>query len=358
VRTFHLFTAALVGAMVLILPDGLAHADPPEPSDYRSVITAISPPTDAIEPRLVGDGSVIELTVTAGTDVSVSGYQAEPYLHFQPDGTVAENMRAPTTYLNRSLNGDPIPAEASASGQPQWSVVATDGSYAWHDHRTHWMGGSPPPDAQRGDEIQAGVVHLLVDGKPVEISISTQWVDSPSPVPLLVGALLGGVLLLVAAVLRRSVLWVLLAAATAALVIGWWQYRSIPADVGPPVVWWLLPAVAVVCTALALIIRNRLVAHGLAILAALELAAWLYQRRGVATRATLPTDAPYWLDRGVVAATAVTILALVISQLAAVFQDGDLSSPDGRPPRHRRAGAPAALPPAAPRRRRQGPSPD
>ena len=324
-RTFHVLTAALAGAVMLILPDGLAHADPPEPSDYQSVIVAISPPTDAIEPRLIGDGSVIELVVTAGTDVAVSGYQEEPYLHFQPDGTVAENLRAPTTYLNRSLSGEPIPADASVTSQPQWTVVATDGSYAWHDHRTHWMGGSPPPDAERGDEVQAGVVHLVVNGTPVDISISTRWVDSPSAMPLLIGAVLGGVLLLVAAVLRRSLLWVLLAAATAAFVVGWWQYRSIPAEAEPPVVWWLLPAIAIVSTTLALVVRNRLASHALAILAALELAAWLYQRRGVATRATIPTDAPYWLDRAVIAATAVTAVVLVITQLAA-GAGADLSS--------------------------------
>ena len=335
-RWLPIVTAALVAAVALAVPDGLAHADPPEPSDYESVIVAISPPTDAVQPRLIGDGSVIELTVTPGTDVAVSGYQSEPYLHFQPDGTVAENLRAPTTYLNRSRNGEPIPAEASLTGQPQWAVVATDGSYVWHDHRTHWMGGSPPPDAARGDEVQNGVVRLLVDGAPLEISISTRWVDAPSPMPLLIGAMVGGVLLLVAAVFRRSLLWVLLAAAIAAFVVGWWQYRTIPAEVEPPVVWWLLPTVAVVSTTLALIIRNRLAARALAILAALELAVWLYQRRGVATRATLPTDAPYWLDRGVVAATAVTAIALVITQLAAMFRNRhDLSSPDGRPRRHR-----------------------
>jgi hypothetical protein len=317
VKTIHVIAAALAGAVLLALPDGPAHADPPEPSDYESVIVAISPPTNSIQPRLIGDGSVIELMVTAGTDVTVSGYQAEPYLHFQPDGTVTENRRAPTTYLNRSLNGDPIPREASASDEPQWSVVATDGTYAWHDHRTHWMGGSPPADAARGDEIQSGVVQLLVDGAPVQISISTRWVDAPSPIALFVGAVLGGVLVLLAAVLRRSLLWVLFAAAIAAFVVGWWQYRSIPAVVEPPVVWWLLPAIASVCTAVALLVRNRLAAQALAILAALELAAWLFQRRDVAFRATIPTDAPYWFDRGVLAATAVTIVVLVVTELVA-----------------------------------------
>ena len=75
-KTIHVIAAALAGAALLALPDGPAHADPPEPSDYESVIVAISPPTNSIQPRLIGDGSVIELMVTAGTDVTVSGYQS------------------------------------------------------------------------------------------------------------------------------------------------------------------------------------------------------------------------------------------------------------------------------------------
>ena len=173
------------------------------------------------------------------------------------------------------------------------------------------------PQRRAGDEIQSGVMQLLVDGAPVQISISTRWVDAPSPIALLLGAVLGGVLLLLAAVLHRSLRSVLLAAAIAAFIVGCWQYRSIPADVDPPVVWWLLPAIAIVCTGVALVVRHRLAAQALAILAALELAAWLYERRGVAFRATIPTDAPYWFDRGVLAATAVTVVVLLVTELVA-----------------------------------------
>lgn len=151
------------------------------------------------------------------------------------------------------------------------------------------MAGTPPPDAERGDEVQAGVVHLVVNGTPVDISISTRWVDSPPPMPLLFGAALGGVLLLVQ---RSSV-----GACSGCCSLrrqppsssDGGGYRSIPAEIDPPVVWWLLPAITIVSTTLALVVRNRLASHAPAILAALELVAWLYQRRGVATPATIPT---------------------------------------------------------------------
>ena len=43
--------------------------------------------------------------------------------------------------------------------------------------------------------------------------------------------------------------------------------------------------------------------YALVLLAALELAVWVWVRRDGAFRALIPTDAPYWLDRGVMAAT-------------------------------------------------------
>ena len=45
--------------------------------------------------------------------------------------------------------------------------------------------------------------------------------------------------------------------------------------------------------------------YALVLLAALELAVWVWLRRDGAFRAVIPTDAPFWLDRGVMAATAV-----------------------------------------------------
>jgi hypothetical protein len=296
------------------------HADPPEPSDYESVIVAVDPPNEAIRPRLIGDGAVFELAVAAGTEVVVLGYQEEPYVRFRPDGTVEENELAPTTYLNRSVRGDPIPPDADPSHPPRWVEVAADGHYAWHDHRTHWMGREPPPAAIRGEEVQHGVVELLVDGSPVDVSVTTRWVAAPSPVPLLGGVVLGAALLVVTALLRRPLRWTLLVASAAALLVGWWQYRSVPSEIGPPVVWWLLPAIAVVSSVLALVVPQRTASAALSTLAALELIMWTYLRRDVAFRATIPTDAPFWFDRGVMAFTAAVAVVVAVTEVAALLR--------------------------------------
>ena len=69
------------------------------------------------------------------------------------------------------------------------------------------------------------------------------------------------------------------------------------------------PAVAAVSLLVALALGRRLVSYALVLLAALELAVWVWLRRDGAFRAVIPTDAPFWLDRGVMAATAVVAVA-------------------------------------------------
>jgi hypothetical protein len=55
-------------------PTDVAHADPAEPSDYETVIVAVTPPTDTIRLQLIGDGSFLEIHVRSGVEVIVIGY--------------------------------------------------------------------------------------------------------------------------------------------------------------------------------------------------------------------------------------------------------------------------------------------
>ena len=56
------------------------------------------------------------------------------------------------------------------------------------------------------------------------------------------------------------------------------------------------------------------------LLAALELGAWIFIRRDGAFRALIPTDAPFWLDRGVMAATAVVTVAAAIGAAVGMWR--------------------------------------
>ena len=55
-----------------------------------------------------------------------------------------------------SISADPIfaftPANADPRAEPDWRQVSTQPEYDWHDHRTHWMSASPPPQVAADPE--------------------------------------------------------------------------------------------------------------------------------------------------------------------------------------------------------------
>jgi len=312
-------TLACVAALLAI--PSAAHADPAEPTDYRSEVVAIMPETPTIAVEVVGGDSFLRLRAQPGTEVVVLGYQNEPFLRVRADGVVEHNARSPSTYLSLDrMGGAAVPAHADATLPPLWHAIGSGGTYAWHDHRAHWMSPDPPPDARRGDRIQTGAVPLVVDGVPVTVSVATDWLPAPSPVPLYVGAGLAAAGIVLALAWRGRVAWPVVAVAAVAAGVGAWQYVSLPPETGPLLVWWLLPAVAAVSALAAVALGRRLLAGALLILAGLELAAWVYVRRQGAFRALTPTDAPLWLDRGVLAATAVVAVAGLLGGLVTLYR--------------------------------------
>jgi hypothetical protein len=314
----------LAGLAVVVVavsvPAGAALADPAGPTDYASHITSIAPNPGGFRVEIIGGDSFLRLVASPGTDVVVEGYAQEPYLHFRPDGVGEENQRSPATYLNKSRYGAAAPAGADPSLPPDWTTVATGGTYAWHDHRAHWMTTQDPVGFQPGEQIQSSTVPILVNGTMVSIGVATTWLPEPSRLPLGIGAAAGLALVVLALFRRRRLGIVVLVTAVAAAGIGWWQYRSLPTETGPLLVWWLLPAVAAASALVALVLGRRLVSYALVLLAAMELAVWVWLRRDGAFRALIPTDAPYWLDRGVMAATAIVAAVAAIGAAVAMFR--------------------------------------
>ena len=149
-RPIAAMAAGVVLAAVFSTP---VFADPAGPTDYRSEVVSVDPPSDDIDVEIIGGDSFVELTAQPGTDVVVVGYRGEPYLWFRPDGTVWENEKAPTTYQNLSRFGTDAPAAADPEAEPDWHQVASDHRWAWHDHRTHWMQTTRPlgAGARRSD---------------------------------------------------------------------------------------------------------------------------------------------------------------------------------------------------------------
>ena len=142
-----------VGALVWLgLLAGPAAADAARPGDVRSQVTAVTPASAGIHAEVLGGDSFLHLRVDPGTQVVVIGYQDEPYLRVEADGTVQVNDRSPARWLNEQRLADvPVPPTADPTAPPAWRTIGHGGSVSWHDHRTHWMATTKPdPPAASG----------------------------------------------------------------------------------------------------------------------------------------------------------------------------------------------------------------
>ncbi len=291
-----------VGLLLVAILAGPAAADAAGPTDYRSEILGIEPPVPGLAISIVGGDSFVLLEVELGLEVTVIGYQGEPYVRVLPSGLVQENQRSPSRFLNEERYGDSeLPEEASAEAEPEWSSVDDDGSWAWHDHRTHWMIPQPPPSSRRGEQIVEGVIPLIVDGHKVVVSVGSFWLESPSPLVPLAALVIGaGIGVLGLAGLVRWP-WVPLAPVLVlGFIVGAWQVFSVPPETGPSPLNWLWPLIglfALACLPLVQGSSQRLLATTLTLVGGVSLSIWGFTRRAGLFAAVLPTDAPAALDR-------------------------------------------------------------
>jgi hypothetical protein len=279
----------------------------------------------------VGGDSFVLLSQLKPVDITIIGYGGEPYLRFLPDGIVEENRRSPATYLNQTRFGNDtsaLPSEVDVGAAPDWRPVASDGRYAWHDHRSHWMLAGRPFGLGPGDQILEQVIPIEVDGVMVKATVKSFWMPSPSPLPGLVGAAVG----VAAAVLawfgvRRwshpMMLALLVAAAgVAAGVVGFVQYWSLPSETGPSPTLVALPTIGLAAAVVAVIARHRpQVALPMAFGGAVALLVFGAVRIEGITRAVLPTDLNFAADRFLTAialagsCAAVLLAAVELSRL-------------------------------------------
>lgn len=293
-------------AATAALPAATALADAAGPTDYRTSIVAIEPAIATIHPSIIGGDSFLRLVVDEGTTVDVFGYQSEPYIRFLADGTVEENRASASYFASRSRLGADLPDDFDENAAPDWHVVATDGDYTWHDHRTHWMTNSRPPGKQPGDVILRQSVMMVVDGVTTEIIVESVWLAAPSALPVWLGGAVGLAIGALTGLRRKFVTALpLVDLSLLALVVGVWQYSSVPGSTGPRPVWWAFPAVALIASVAFAVARRRpagLLEHAALLLAGVNLVVWGWQRRDGFGKALLATNAPGWLDRATSAA--------------------------------------------------------
>ncbi|MEZ5165042.1 MAG: hypothetical protein R2695_00625 [Acidimicrobiales bacterium] len=308
--TARRFLVAL-GVTVVIVGAAPAAADPPGPTDYRSEVIELTPPTAAVSLRFIAGDSFLQMEVVPGHVVEVIGYRGEPYLLFDRDGTVSENRWSPTRAANESRFVAPTRLEeVDTTASPVWEPVADGGTYAWHDHRTHWMNSARPPAADPGDQILEGVVPLLVDGTEIDVTVASYWEKGPGSASTVVLAVAGAITaigVLVSSRRRRSLELFLVGGA--ATVAGLLAYRAVPGSTGPPRSLWVLPALAVGVAVLELLVARPTAARPALAqvsdivlgLCGAWLVAWGVSRGDALTAAIIPTTAPLWFDRLVIA---------------------------------------------------------
>lgn len=160
-------------------------------TNFRTVISAVSPAVPGLTVRSVELGSRLSLTWTGPDQLVVLGYDDEPYLRVGPDG-IFRNRLSPATYLNvtRSSAGITVPPDAdsaAATAHPQWVRIGGGRTVSWHDHRTHWMGGTVPLPVRRSPATFHKVfdwhVGLVQGGRPVTVTGQLDWVPGSSPWP-------------------------------------------------------------------------------------------------------------------------------------------------------------------------------
>lgn len=116
---------------------------------FRSQITAVEPSVSGVSLQVLEFADRLLLTNHSGQDVTVLGYQNEPYARVLANGAVQLNTRSPAYYLNQSFFGNvKVPASASPSATPSWVLVDRTGQLEWHDHRIHWMSPALPPQVK------------------------------------------------------------------------------------------------------------------------------------------------------------------------------------------------------------------
>jgi hypothetical protein len=191
--------------MCLQAAPALAHEGNP---DYRSVIDRVTPKVPDVSFQVLSYDSYFQLLDQHGHEVTIYGYEKEPYARVLKDGTVQVNERSPALYLNDTrFPTSQVPPIADPQAPPKWKTVDDSGTFLWHDHRMHYTSTSTPPqvtDTGRKTKIFDYTIPLRIDGRKGAIDGTLYWVGSPqaSKLPFVIAGIVilvgGGALVLLA----------------------------------------------------------------------------------------------------------------------------------------------------------------
>lgn len=164
-----------------------AHGRGSESTNFSSRVLQ-TPELPGVTWEVIGGDQYLAVTNTSDTEILVTGYSDEPYLRVGPDG-VFHNLASDATYVNEDRYGEVvIPDEVGAGFEPRWEKISDGVTYAWHDHRIHWMSPQLPPmvvDTSKETLINPWTVPFSAGGEDYQVEGELRWVPPPSPVPWL-----------------------------------------------------------------------------------------------------------------------------------------------------------------------------
>ena len=239
-------------SLMPVAPAHLGSGDAVQPRDTESVIESVVPALpDTVTISVVGSDTYLRVE-SDGAMVEVPGYEGEPYLRIDPDGTVQINDSSMTTLLNSERYGRVDMGSFAASDVPAWRTIGTDGVAMWHDHRSHWMSPLRPGTIDERGTVQKFDIPIVVDGTTVTVS-GALYLREKASVLWWVAAAVAVALAVVTALRHRTVFYVLVTAvAGLGVLVGTLEYFGLPdgARITPVLVLFSLGALAIAAAAM------------------------------------------------------------------------------------------------------------
>ena len=187
VRRATVLTASVLLVLVASAAPAAAHGAESAPATNQEPrIHSVTPARSGLVVRIVDVGEHVEVRNETTTEVTVLGYDDEPYLRVGPDG-VFRNRHAPATYWNeQELQTRALPDGFDAEAPPDWERISGGRVVRWHDHRAHWMGAEPHG---RGQVLSTWEITLLAGDDEIVVRGDIVQRAAPSPLgPLALGA--------------------------------------------------------------------------------------------------------------------------------------------------------------------------
>jgi hypothetical protein len=220
---FRRFALASLGALLVGLPaTAQAESSTPAPAkesgspindqgsnyNYRSDVTKVTPNVPGLHLEVLEFADRLVLRNHTGKTITVYGYQGEPYARVLADGTVQVNTSSPAYYLNENFYGDVnVPASASPTAAPRWTLIDRTGQIEWHDHRIHYMSPALPAQVKNKSKrtkifdwqvpISVGTTRGAVDGELLWVPEEGTKTPTAAIVALVLIVLVGLALVLV-----------------------------------------------------------------------------------------------------------------------------------------------------------------